>query len=175
MATSVAAVISFLASCSLAAQGPCDIFAADSSPCVAAHSTVRALFSSYEGALYQVKRSSDNTLLDIKVRSPGGVADAASQDTFCANTNCVIQRIYDQSPQLNHLDTAPGGGNAHSPDLPVNATQLKRTVGGAEVYGAYFEGGMSYRNDNTSGIAVGNAAETMYMVISCSRTNYDAV
>ena len=33
----------------LAAQGPCDIFAAGGTPCVAAHSTVRAMYSAYSG------------------------------------------------------------------------------------------------------------------------------
>ena len=33
---------------------PCDIFAAGGTPCVAAHSTVRALYGDYEGPLYEV-------------------------------------------------------------------------------------------------------------------------
>jgi len=33
--------------------GPCDIYAADGDPCVAAHSTTRALSSSYNGPLYR--------------------------------------------------------------------------------------------------------------------------
>lgn len=36
-----------------ATQGPCDIYAAAGTPCVAAHSTTRALYASYSGALYQ--------------------------------------------------------------------------------------------------------------------------
>src|SRR2546430_14586911 len=32
---------------------PCDAFAAGGGPCVAAHSTVRALYSAYNGPLYQ--------------------------------------------------------------------------------------------------------------------------
>src|ERR1051326_5900386 len=43
-----------------AAQGPCDIYAAGNTPCVAAHSTTRALYGAYTGSLYQVRRSSDN-------------------------------------------------------------------------------------------------------------------
>ena len=38
----------------------CDLATAAGNPCVAAHSTVRAMYSSYSGALYQVKRS-DNS------------------------------------------------------------------------------------------------------------------
>ena len=37
-------------------SGPCDIYAAGGTPCVAAHSTVRALYGSYNGTLYQVRR-----------------------------------------------------------------------------------------------------------------------
>jgi hypothetical protein len=35
-----------------AAGGPCDIYAAGGTPCVAAHSLTRALYSAYSGALY---------------------------------------------------------------------------------------------------------------------------
>src|SRR5690242_17592639 len=69
------------ASPALAASGPCDIFAAGGTPCVAAHSTTRALFASYNGPLYQVRRASDNATLNIGPLSPGGVANAAAQDS----------------------------------------------------------------------------------------------
>src|SRR5690242_21759087 len=49
-----------------ATQGPCDIYAAGNTPCVAAHSTTRALYGSYSGPLYQVKRASDNATRDIR-------------------------------------------------------------------------------------------------------------
>ena len=80
-------------------EGPCDIFKAAGTPCVAAHSTVRALYGSFGGALYQVLRKSDNTTVDIAVISEGSFADGAAQDAFCGAATCVIQRIYDQSPQ----------------------------------------------------------------------------
>src|SRR5665811_1330244 len=68
--------------------GPCDIYAAAGDPCVAAHSTTRAMYASYNGPLYQVMRLSDNALKDIGVVAPvakpfpaaGGYADAAAQD-----------------------------------------------------------------------------------------------
>src|SRR6201993_534139 len=74
-------------------RGPCDIYAAAGDPCVAAHSTTRALYASYSGPLYQVLRQSDGKTLDIGVVKPasspvpnaGGYADAAAQDAFCAN------------------------------------------------------------------------------------------
>ncbi len=54
--------------------GPCDIYASAGDPCVAAHSTTRALFASYNGPLYQVLRQSDGKTLDIGVVPPVGVA-----------------------------------------------------------------------------------------------------
>src|SRR5512143_1168694 len=82
-------------------QGPCDIYAAAGAPCVAAHSTTRALYASYDGPLYQVLRQSDGKTLDVGVVAPaaspvpdqGGYADAAAQDAFCADTYCWISVI----------------------------------------------------------------------------------
>ena len=68
--------------------------------------------ASYNGPLYQVKRQSDGKTLDIGCPPPhgcGGYANAAAQDRFCANTLCVINRIYDQSGKGNHLYQAPPG------------------------------------------------------------------
>ena len=50
-----------------APPGPCDIYGAAGTPCVAAHSTTRALYASYNGPLYQVKRPSDGKTLDIGI------------------------------------------------------------------------------------------------------------
>src|SRR6187549_2438324 len=62
-------------------QGPCDIYAAAGNPCVAAHSTTRALYAAYSGPLYQVLRQSDGKTLDIGVvqagADSGGYANAA--------------------------------------------------------------------------------------------------
>ena len=49
---------------------PCDIYAEDGGPCVAAHSTVRALYATYNGPLYQVRKS-DGTTTDINVVATG--------------------------------------------------------------------------------------------------------
>ena len=70
--------------------GVCDIFASGGTPCVAAHSTVRALYGAYGGNLYQVTRASDQTTKDVGVLSAGGFADSATQDAFCAGTTCMI-------------------------------------------------------------------------------------
>src|SRR5713226_7105623 len=71
-------------------KGPCDIYASAGDPCVAAHSTTRALYASYNGPLYQILRQSDGKTLDIGVVQPvaspvpdaGGYANAAAQDAF---------------------------------------------------------------------------------------------
>src|SRR5206468_4314453 len=84
-------------------QGPCDIYAAGGTPCVAAHSTTRALYHSYDGPLYQVTRLSDGAVRNIGVAYRGGYADAAAQDAFCAGTTCFISKLYDQSPRHNDL------------------------------------------------------------------------
>ncbi|MFZ0280218.1 MAG: arabinofuranosidase catalytic domain-containing protein, partial [Bacteroidales bacterium] len=81
-------------------KGPCDIYATRGNPCLAAHSSTRALYSSYNGPLYQVMRQSDGKTLNIGIvqpgeGNPGGYADAAVQDAFCTNTLCWITTVYD--------------------------------------------------------------------------------
>ena len=146
--------------------GPCDIYAAGNTPCVAAHSTVRVLASTYKGNLYQVRRASDNTTKDIGVLTSGGFADSAVQDTFCSGTTCTISTIYDQSGKGNHLTKAPAGQRKNTPDNEANATALKLTASGHTVYGVHIVAGDGYRNDSTSGIATGDQPETEYMVTS---------
>lgn len=154
-----------------AVNEPCDIFASGNTPCVAAHSTVRALYRSYAGSLYQVRRASDNTTKDIAVLSPGGFASAATQDAFCTGTSCTIAIIYDQSGRGNHLRKAPGGERKTTPDAEASATALKLTIGGHSVYGVRILPGTGYRNNTTSGIATGDQPETEYMVTSGSFYN----
>ena len=149
-----------------ASAGPCDIFEAAGTPCVAAHSTTRALYKAYAGPLYQVARASDGEVADVPVVGAGGVANSAAQDAFCGATACVISRIYDQTPLGNHLDVAPQHVGRNGTDMPVNATKDRLHVGGAPVYSAYFEPGMGYRNDATNGVPVGDEAQTIYMVTS---------
>lgn len=127
---------------SATASGPCDIYAAGGTPCVAAHSVVRALYGAYSGPLYAVHRTSDSTTLNISTVAPGSVADSASQDKFCAGTDCAIVAIFDQSPRGNDLTLAPPGGAAPHTDLGTNASRERFTLNGHPVYSAYFEGGM---------------------------------
>ena len=119
---------------------PCDIYGAGGTPCVAAHSVVRALYDGYFGALYQVTRTTDNAVVDVGVLD--GYADIGVQSDLCEGEgSCVVTKIYDQSPMGNHLDTAPAGGAAPQPDDGVDATRRPTMVGGRSLYGAYFDGG----------------------------------
>ncbi|MFI6845283.1 ricin-type beta-trefoil lectin domain protein [Kitasatospora sp. NBC_00085] len=154
-----------------AAQGPCDIYAAGGTPCVAAHSTTRALYSGYGGPLYQVTRSSDKAVRDIDALGAGGYADAAAQDAFCAGTTCVISVIYDQSGRRNHLTQAPGGGAAPGPDDLAVATLAPATLNGHKAYGVYVAPGTGYRNNHTSGIATGDQPEGMYAILDGTHDN----
>jgi hypothetical protein len=236
---------------------PCDILKASGQPCVAAHSTTRALYDSYHGPLYSVLRI-DGSMIDVETIKKGGHAKASTQDDFCGAYSdisynkisqgkvcettsqiqawceipggscgpkwgdltkcqalcnsylscshiayfedegcriysscdspapydgvqtdifqrlgnvCIIQKIYDQSPMGNHLTPAPPGGAAQIQDVGVNAARDSILLDGHRVYGAYFEGGMGYRNDNTSGIAVGDESQTIYMVVSGTHYN----
>jgi hypothetical protein len=149
---------------------PCDIYASAGTPCVAAHSTTRALFGAYGGALYQVRRASDSATTNIGTLSAGGYANAAAQDSFCAGTTCLITEIYDQTSRHNNL-TIEGAGGAGGADTGVPADALPVTAGGHIVYGASFSGVMGYRDNSTSGVATGGSAEGMYMVTSGTHVN----
>jgi hypothetical protein len=160
---------------SLAATGPCDIYAAGGTPCVAAHSTTRALYASYNGPLYQVRRSSDNTTRDIGLLSAGGYANAATQDSFCTGTTCLITIIYDQSGRNNRLTQAPPGGfsgpAAGGYDNLANATAAPTMIAGHKAYGVYVNPGTGYRNNSTNGVARGDQAEGMYAIFDGTHYN----
>ncbi len=157
-------------------EGPCDIYAAAGNPCVAAHSSTRALLAAYNGPLYQVMRQSDGKTLDIGVvkpseGDPGGYADAAAQDAFCANTYCWITILYDQSGKGNHLIQAPRGGTGTPTtmggfnSLPI-ADMAPVTLMGHKVYGVFIEPGMGLRQNDTKGVAVDDQAEGQYWVVN---------
>ena len=159
-------------------KGPCDIYAEAGDPCVAAHSTTRALYASYDGPLYQVVRQSDGKSLDIGVvqatalplPNAGGYADGPAQDSFCANTICWITKIYDQSGKHNDLTQAPRGGFSGPAlggfnNVPL-ADMAPVTIMGHKVYGVFIEPGMGLRDDDPKGTAVDDQAEGQYWVIS---------
>ena len=150
-------------------MGPCDIFAAANTACVAAHSTVRALLGAYSGSLYKVKRASDSTTKDIGVVSPGGLADTATQDTFCAGTTCTITMVYDQSGHGNVVeaettDSTVGGFKGQTAS---NATQESLTLNGHKVYSLYMKTSQAYwRDGSKSGMPLGSSPQGIYMVTS---------
>jgi hypothetical protein len=153
---------------------PCDLYAS-ATPCVAAFSTTRALYRAYTGPLYQVTRQSDKTPADIGLL-PNGYANAATQDTFCANTACTITKLYDQSPNHNDLTPAPPGGASRGPgpdgyDVPAAANALPATLNGHKVYGVAISPGMGYRNNTPKGTAVNGQPEGVYMVTSALNLN----
>ncbi len=164
-------------------KGPCDIYAASGDPCVAAYSTTRAMYASYNGPLYQIRRQSDGKFLNIGVVPPaasptpsaGGYADAAAQDTFCANTYCWITKLYDQSPKHNDLTQAPRGGWSGPAlggmdNVPL-ASMAPVMVMGHKVYGVFIEPGMGLRDDDPKGTAVDDQAEGEYWVVNGKHFN----
>ncbi|KAF8196541.1 Arabinosidase B [Pholiota molesta] len=167
--------VGLAASISLVAAAPCDLYASGGTPCVAAHSTTRALFSSFSGALYQVRRGSDNTTINIATLSAGGVANSAAQDCFCTQTTCLITTIFDQTGRGNHLTQAPPGGfngpDAGGFDNLASATGAPATLNGQKVYGVFVSPGTGYRNNAVSGTATGDAAEGMYAVFDGTHYN----
>ena len=180
-----------------ASRRPCDIYAHAGTPCVAAFSSTRALFASYDGPLYEIRRASDGASLNIGVLRRGGYADAAAQDAFCARTSCVVARIYDQTADHDNLvpegpTTAPYSNTTYSHD-PVAASALPIRAGGHHVYGLKFQSGSptglpcptsatcagnhgeAYNNGNVRarGVAVHGQPESMYGVFGGTYTGSD--
>ncbi|GAP83380.1 putative fungal alpha-L-arabinofuranosidase [Rosellinia necatrix] len=167
--------LGLLATSSLVVAGPCDIYSSGGTPCIAAHSTTRALYSAYSGSLYQVKRGSDGATTNIAPLSAGGVANAAAQDSFCASTTCLITIIYDQSGRGNHLTQAPPGGfrgpESNGYDNLASATGAPVTLNGQKAYGVFVSPGTGYRNNAVSGSATGDQAEGMYAIFDGTHYN----
>ena len=158
-------------------QGPCDIYQAASppTPCAAAHSTVRALYAGYTGPLYQLRKKSDSSTKDVPVGA-GGFVDISVHNSFCpSGTACTISVIYDQSPNKNDLKKSgtalwlKNGGNE------ADASLAQITVSGHVAHGIYVDNDgstakdVAYRNNATKGLATGDQAEAMYMVLDGKR------
>jgi hypothetical protein len=149
----------------------CDIYASYGTPCAAAYSMTRALYSDYDGPLYQVQRTSDGTTADIGLLAAGGDVNASEQDSFCAGTTCTITQIYDQSADGNNLAIEQGGGASAAPDQGAVASALPITIGGNKAYGLDIEPGTGYRDDLSMNVAIDGAPEGMYMVASGTHVN----
>ncbi|WIM97338.1 arabinofuranosidase catalytic domain-containing protein [Actinoplanes oblitus] len=152
---------------------PCDIYASAGTPCVAAHSTTRALFGAYSGRLYQVTRASDGATHDVGTLAAGGYANAGDQDAFCDGSTCRITKIWDQTSRHNDLSVAPDGG-AGSGDRGAGAGVIAVTAGGHKVYGIWGTPGVGYRYTGVaSGVAVNGQPEGVYMVASGTHVGSD--
>eukprot|EP01051_Picozoa_sp_SAG22_P015572 SAG22_NODE_2053_length_3072_cov_3.721157_3_plen_127_part_00 len=80
---------------------------------------MRALYSKYDGPLYNVTKP-DGTSKSIGLLAAGGFADKKAHDQFCDKLDCVISNVFDQSPHKNHL------GQRHK---LINASRHSVTVG----------------------------------------------
>lgn len=160
--------------------GPCDIYASGNTPCVAAYSMGRALFHSYDGPLYQVRRA-DNATKDVGLLYKGGYVNASIQDDFCTGSSCTISIIYDQSGKGNHLTKAPGGSEVYGPndDVEAVADAIPFFINGYKAYGVHVVGAptwtspgqVGYRNTSTNGIAKGDDPESIYMIADGTYVN----
>ena len=162
---------------------PCDIYAAGGTPCEAAYSTTRALFTAYDGPLYRIQRTSDSSYLNIGLESTGGVVDSAPQVSFCTGTSCTITEIYDQTPNANNMPISQGtscsgcSGGISGPgpggsDIGSPAMALPVTVGGQPAYGALFDAqGTGYRIDDAKNVPTGSQPEGIYLMTSSNVTS----
>ena len=160
------------------AEGPCDIYAAANTPCVAAYSTIRRLLSTYDGPLLQIRTgsSSENTgsggqLQDINMAADGsGFVDTAAIDSACQGTICTVATLYDQSGKGNDLHVAPGGLSnggqyAAMDDFESSATSGQLAVGGHQVYPLYMAAREGYRTTSAgNGMPRGTEPEGIYML-----------
>jgi len=162
-------------------NGPCDIYGAANTACVAAYSMVRALSSTYDGPLYQVRRGAPNPFQNTGVGGEtqdigmlaNGFADAAAQDAFCGNQSCTVSVLYDQSGRGNNLSVAKAGcytGTAAEDDYETSATDVRLTVGGNPVYGLFMRPHEGYRNNNAVETPEGEDAVGVYAVTAGSGT-----
>jgi hypothetical protein len=163
-------------------QGPCDIYAAAGDPCVAAHSTTRALYASYNGPLYQVLRQSDGKTLDIGVVQPVASVPGCGRIRRRGRAGRVLRQhlLLDHHPlrpvpKHNDLTQAPRGGFSGPAmggfnNLPV-ADMAPITIMGHKAYGVFIEPGMGLREDDAKGTAVDDQAEGQYWVINGQHYN----
>jgi hypothetical protein len=163
-----------------AQQLPCDIYAAGGTPCCGAYSTVRKLYSTYNGPLYQVRRA-DGQTRDINAATPG-----ADQDAFLGSQGGRISRLYDQSGRGNDMTVAKKGsysGTASLNDNECNAKGKSIMINGKKAYAVYINPVEGYRNNQEgysgypataplgNGIPTGNQAQSSYALEDGARSN----
>jgi len=159
-------------------DGPCDIYAAANTPCVAAYSMVRALKKDYTGPLFQARNGSSamNTgtggvTKDI-MQTADGYADIAALEAHCMGSTCTVSLLYDQSGNGNNLGVAKkglsaGGMYSAMDDFESSATKGAVTAGGHKVYPLYMAAREGYRtklNEKGKNMPLGSAAQGIYEV-----------
>ena len=139
---------------------PCDILATAGTPCVAAHSLTRRMLAAYSGNLFQIKRASDSTTLDIGTLS-SGIVNAAAITTFCSGTTCKFSIIYDQ------MNTPSSGNNLPQATSANQAAVSWITLpNGLTLPIAELASGMYYRNrSSTVNMPTSSSSITEYMVV----------
>ena len=165
-------------------QGPCDIYAAAGTPCVAAHSTTRALLASYNGPLYQVKRQSDGRTLDVGIVRLSAAPSRTPAATPTRPRRTPSARTRSASSPAS--TTSPARATTSSRRLPVPcsrgpakggfdtqpiADMAPITIGGHKAYGVYIMPGMGFRNNDATGIPIDDEPEGIYYVVD--GTHYD--
>jgi hypothetical protein len=153
-------------------DGPCDLYAAGNTPCVAAYSMVRVLSKAYTGPMYQVRKGAGTkntgtggTTKDIG--SKDGFADSSAQDDFCGTETCTVSLIYDQSGKKNDLKVSKKGcytGTASEDDYETSATKRTLNIGGHKVYGLAMSTHEGYRNNDSTTMPVNGTAQGIYEV-----------
>jgi hypothetical protein len=157
-------------------SGPCDIYEAAATPCVAAYSTTRVIYSKYSGPLYRLRKGGTWTATSgmsggtfQNINAVGGVADIASHEAFCGTGTeaCTFSTLYDQSGKKNDLTVAPKGcytGTASEPDKESSAKTKSVTLNGKSVYALYMLAHEGYRNNACTGVPTGNSDNGIYIV-----------
>ncbi|KAK4553786.1 hypothetical protein LTR86_009284 [Recurvomyces mirabilis] len=138
------------AAATLVVAGPCDIYASGGTPCVAAHGTTRALYSGYNGALYQSGRG--NHLTPAPKGSAGAGPGPNGSDNPASATGAPV-----------HLN----GQKAYGRATDVLSVQRRLT----HLAGVYIASGNGYRIDKTNGVATGDAAEGIYAIFDGTHYN----
>ncbi len=132
---------------------------------------VRALYQTYDGPIYQVRRKSDKTTLDIYPLAPGGVANSAAVDTFLKGGRGTVSIIYDQSGHNNNLTVSPGGCYVTQADTEATATGDSVMLGGHKVYGLYQIGDNGYRKDTANDVPTTSKPQGLYFVVNGKHYN----
>ncbi|MFR9807050.1 sialate O-acetylesterase [Pseudonocardia sp. RS010] len=127
---------------------------------------LRKLKSDYSGSAVKVRRSSDNTTLDIGFTAQGDL-DTAALLTFCGANSGFVDTIYDQSGNTRHLAQATA---AAQPQI-VSAGAVITRNGKPSMQ---FSGAQSLQG-NVAGLYAAGAATTLGVYTSHTTNASDSV